>query len=171
MGSSASKPHTQTSSCDEKCDIASSLPALLSPASPNGDFASSLPALLSPASPNGSISLDTVSLWETAASADPKLQLARIILSHSDLRSALASRAARVADPHVFNHVIDFKTGPITDQKNSGRCWLFATTNIIRYNIMKKLNLKDFQLSQVTTLHACPNLANTLWAALSIFLG
>jgi bleomycin hydrolase len=153
MGSSASKPDVQTS-YDEKCDTVSSLPAVVSPASPNG-----------------SISLDTVSLWEAAASADPKLQLARIILSHSDIRSALASRAARVADPHVFNHAIDFKTGPITDQKSSGRCWLFATTNVIRYNIMKKLNLKDFQLSQVTAVHACPNLANTLWTVLSIFLG
>ena len=28
------------------------------------------------------------------------------------------------------------------------RCWLFATTNVLRYSIMKKLKLDDFQLSQ-----------------------
>ena len=52
---------------------------------------------------------------------------------------------------HVFNTELDFKTGPVTDQKSSGRCWLFATTNVLRYEIMKKLNLKEFQLSQART--------------------
>jgi aminopeptidase C len=37
----------------------------------------------------------------------------------------------------------------LTEQpRASGRCWLFATTNVLRYNIMKKLNLKEFELSQ-----------------------
>jgi len=58
------------------------------------------------------------------------------------------SRSAKIADQHIFNNVIDFKTGPVTDQKSSGRCWLFATTNVLRYNIMRKFKLKDFQLSQ-----------------------
>ncbi|KAF8629210.1 hypothetical protein AX17_005795 [Amanita inopinata Kibby_2008] len=106
------------------------------------------PPYLEPASLDGSITLKNITLWEAAAAANPKLQLARIILSHSDIRSALASRSARVADAHVFNNAIDFKTGPVTDQKSSGRCWLFATTNVIRYGIMKRLNLNDFQLSQ-----------------------
>ena len=79
----------------------------------------------------------------------PKLQLSRAILNHANIRELLVSRQARIADIHVFNTEIGFKTGPITNQKCSGRCWLFATTNILRYNIMKKLNLADFQLSQV----------------------
>lgn len=102
-----------------------------------------------PLSGSGQLTLDHVSSWETAAACDPKVQLARTILSHSDIRSALTSRSARVADQHVFNNVIDFKTGPVTNQKSSGRCWLFATTNVLRYNIMKKFRLKEFELSQV----------------------
>ncbi|KAJ6475258.1 peptidase C1B bleomycin hydrolase [Mycena vitilis] len=58
------------------------------------------------------------------------------------------SRSARVSDVHVFNNQIDFKTGPITSQKSSGRCWLFASTNVMRFDIMRKLKLDDFQLSQ-----------------------
>jgi bleomycin hydrolase len=102
-----------------------------------------------PLSSSGQLTLDHVSSWETAAAGDPKVQLARTILTHSDIRSALSSRSAKIADQHVFNNVIDFKTGPITNQKSSGRCWLFATTNVLRYNIMKKFKLTDFQLSQV----------------------
>ncbi|KAH9056567.1 peptidase C1B bleomycin hydrolase [Lactarius vividus] len=103
-----------------------------------------------PVSADGSLSLESVSNWEATAAASAKTQLARAILSHSNLSSALVRRQAHVADVHVFNTELDFKTSPITDQKSSGRCWLFATTNILRYEIMKKLNLKEFQLSQAS---------------------
>ncbi|KAF9010661.1 bleomycin hydrolase [Cyathus striatus] len=98
-------------------------------------------AVVSPVSDDGALSLSNVSSWEASAARNPKAQLARTILSHSDIRTALTSRAAKVADQHVFNHVVDFKTGPRP-------LWLFATTNVARYAIMKKLKLKDFQLSQ-----------------------
>lgn len=102
-----------------------------------------------PAVEDGSVSFDIVSKWEEDASADPKIQLSRTILSHTNLQEALLSRSAIVADPHVYNTEVAFKTSPITSQKSSGRCWLFATTNVLRYNIMQKLNMKEFQLSQV----------------------
>ncbi|KAI0000371.1 peptidase C1B bleomycin hydrolase [Russula vinacea] len=97
---------------------------------------------------DGSLSLKSVSDWEAAASASAKTRLARAVLAHSNLNSALVRREPFVADVHVFNTELDFKTGPVTNQKSSGRCWIFATTNILRYEIMKKLNLKEFQLSQ-----------------------
>ncbi|EJD03401.1 peptidase C1B, bleomycin hydrolase [Fomitiporia mediterranea MF3/22] len=101
-----------------------------------------------PISEDGSISLKNVKQWEGEAEKDLKVQLARTILVDTDFKSALASRDVRVADPHVFNLQLDFKTDPITDQKSSGRCWLFATTNVIRHSVMQKLGLKEFQLSQ-----------------------
>jgi bleomycin hydrolase len=103
-----------------------------------------------PVSADGSLSLKSLSEWEAAASASAKTRLARAILAHTNLNSALVRRDALVADVHVFNTELDFKTGPVTNQKSSGRCWLFATTNVLRYEIMKKLNLKEFQLSQAT---------------------
>jgi len=101
-----------------------------------------------PLSSDGSLTLGHVASWEATASADSKVQLARTILSQSDIRQVLMARSAKIADQHIFNHSLDFKTGPITNQKSSGRCWLFATTNVIRFNIMKRLKLKEFQLSQ-----------------------
>lgn len=102
-----------------------------------------------PLSSDGSLTLKNVSTWESSASANSKIQLARTILSQSNLNSVLSSRSARIADQHIFNYALDIKTGPVTNQKSSGRCWLFATTNVIRYGIMRKLKLKEFQLSQV----------------------
>jgi bleomycin hydrolase len=35
-----------------------------------------------------------------------------------------------------------------TDQKGSGRCWLFAATNLLRAGLVKKLKMKNFEFSQ-----------------------
>ena len=47
-----------------------------------------------------------------------------------------------------FNFDIDIKTLSATNQKASGRCWLFAATNVCREVIARKLNLGSFELSQ-----------------------
>ncbi|TFY54500.1 hypothetical protein EVJ58_g8828, partial [Rhodofomes roseus] len=101
-------------------------------------------------SEDGSLSLANLDSWEEQVSSQPKLQLTRTVLHNSEIQSALLSRTAKVADAHVFNTQLDFKTGPVTNQKSSGRCWLFATTNVLRYNVMKKLNVDNFQLSQAS---------------------
>jgi bleomycin hydrolase len=36
----------------------------------------------------------------------------------------------------------------VTNQKRSGRCWIFAGTNLLRVGAMKKMNLKEFEFSQ-----------------------
>lgn len=125
-----------------------------------------------PLAADGSISLSNIDAWESTASADPKIQLARTILPHSNIKSTLTSRPATVAIPHIFNHEVEFKSGPVTNQKSSGRCWLFATTNVVRYEVMKKLKLKEFQLSQVIpfTSHPIPrSLAS--FTVISLLLG
>lgn len=38
--------------------------------------------------------------------------------------------------------------GKITDQKRSGRCWMFAALNIMRFELMRKWDLETFELSQ-----------------------
>ena len=141
MGSSTSKPIPQQTIpvTDEK----RSLDKISS------DLSSMHIYPLSPQSADGSLTLSNIASWESTLSSDPKATLSRTILSHSNITSALQTRTAHVKDVFVFNNEVDFKTGPITNQKSSGRCWLFATTNVLRYDIMKKLKLKDFQLSQV----------------------
>ncbi len=48
--------------------------------------------------------------------------------------------------PQEFS--ISLRHGEITDQKKSGRCWMFAAFNVLRTEVMKKTGMKTFELSQ-----------------------
>jgi bleomycin hydrolase len=75
-------------------------------------------------------------------------RLALSALSANDPRSILTSRSTVVHDQQVFNIKIPFEGAPITNQRSSGRCWLFASTNVFRVALMKRHNLDKFELSQ-----------------------
>lgn len=60
---------------------------------------------------------------------------------------------ARVEDEknrHTFN--IELKEKEIRNQKQSGRCWMFAALNLMEYKLCRKYNLKGFELSKNYTL-------------------
>ena len=39
------------------------------------------------------------------------------------------------------------KTNNITNQKQSGRCWMFSTLNVLRQRVIEKCKLEDFSIS------------------------
>lgn len=57
-----------------------------------------------------------------------------------------------VVRDHDFVFSEKTEMGNITNQESSGRCWMFATLNTARVNVMKKLNIKSFEFSQNYTL-------------------
>ena len=61
------------------------------------------------------------------------------------MESAADYDAARKL-PDTFS--IDLKQGKITNQKVSGRCWIFSALNTFRFEMMKKYNLETYELSQ-----------------------
>jgi len=79
---------------------------------------------------------------------DPKNRLALAALSSNPADAVLGSRSAFIADTQNFNIKIPLEGSPVTNQASSGRCWLFASTNVFRIAIMKKYKLSEFQLSQ-----------------------
>ena len=48
----------------------------------------------------------------------------------------------------MFNHKVETEGKPVTNQKSSGRCWLFACLNVARQPFVKHYNLEDFEFSQ-----------------------
>ncbi len=60
----------------------------------------------------------------------------------------LRSKKTEIEDQQVFNIRIPFEGYPITDQNESGRCWIFAATNVFRVALMKRHGLLAFELSQ-----------------------
>ncbi len=75
--------------------------------------------------------------------------------SDKALRNAIASTPINVLSVNAENAaMIDtqfsdrVKTRGITDQKSSGRCWLFTGLNVLRAAAIDKWDLGDFQFSQ-----------------------
>jgi bleomycin hydrolase len=56
------------------------------------------------------------------------------------------NNTSRIELQNNFSHEI--KTGKITSQEKSGRCWMFAGLNLFRPQVIKKLNVEDFEFSQ-----------------------
>jgi bleomycin hydrolase len=88
------------------------------------------------------------------ANSSTQNRLALNALTSNDATSILRNPAVRVKDIHVFSDKIELEGFPVTNQASSGRCWLFAATNVFRIALMNKFKLKEFQLSQVQDIHA-----------------
>ncbi|MGI6231168.1 MAG: aminopeptidase C [Tractidigestivibacter sp.] len=64
-------------------------------------------------------------------------------------------KAARVPEGVAANAMtfdIDLDNGERCNQEHSGRCWMFASLNTMRFRTIKKYNLKTFELSQAYPL-------------------
>ncbi len=95
---------------------------------------------------NGGISADMlnkIKAQQTQTVADRALSNA---LAGSSI-NALATNADNPANYDTyFSHKVPSKG--ITDQKSSGRCWLFTGMNVMRAKMIKKYGLGEFQFSQ-----------------------
>lgn len=67
-------------------------------------------------------------------------------VSSAGVLKAAESCKAQRQTRHTFS--ISLKQGSITNQKRSGRCWMFAALNVMRFDVIRNLNLDDFELSQ-----------------------
>ena len=77
---------------------------------------------------------------------DDKNIILRHALSNTSLYT-LANNQDNAIDMD-FNFDINIKTLSAANQKASGRCWIFAATNVCREIIAKECNLDKFELSQ-----------------------
>jgi len=74
--------------------------------------------------------------------------LARNVLTRLDVQDVVLDREREAATDHVFSKKIAME-GEVTSQGSSGRCWLFAALNVVRLEMMNRLQLRsDFELSQ-----------------------
>ncbi|CDR98912.1 hypothetical protein, partial [Sporisorium scitamineum] len=94
------------------------------------------------------ISLKSIPDWQDSALSTQAARLAQMTLHNAAINSSLHKRTIEVSCQHVFSHAIPYEVKPVVNQKNSGRCWLFATCNVIRHQAAKALELDEFELSQ-----------------------
>lgn len=75
--------------------------------------------------------------------------LRNILVTNSPAKLALNYENATAFDSHFSNRV---ESKAITDQKSSGRCWMFTGMNVLRNKAIRQHNLPaDFQFSQAYT--------------------
>lgn len=92
------------------------------------------------------ISQAQIKAFEEAFRADRgHIAAMNAVAANGVLKSAKNAEAVR-QDYHAYSLTLD--QHGITNQKKSGRCWMFAATNVMRFEVMKKLGLDDFELSQ-----------------------
>ncbi len=75
-----------------------------------------------------------------------KARVVRNALTKNDISTISRVFEAEAANPNIFS--IDNKTMTATNQKQSGRCWIFSSMNVLREIIAKRFKIKDFELSQ-----------------------
>jgi bleomycin hydrolase len=66
-------------------------------------------------------------------------------VTNNSIKSLALNRENIGRYDHSFKYMVDVKG--ITDQKSSGRCWMFTSLNILRPKVMEKLNLDEFEFS------------------------
>ncbi len=92
------------------------------------------------------ITYDQISHWNDEFEADAQRQLAALSLSKTNMADAAYVSAEANKLRHKFS--VDIKTMEAANQKSSGRCWIFAATNVLREIIGKKCNIEKLELSQ-----------------------
>lgn len=95
----------------------------------------------------GAISNEMLNRFSANFHADETNAIRQHAVVKVGLSAAAENPQEPVDNPMIFS--IELRdTGKITDQKSSGRCWLFAALNTMRYEIIHRLNLETFELSQ-----------------------
>jgi len=82
--------------------------------------------------------------------ANPTNKIAQNAVARTAIDEIVLDHEIAVATEHSFSHKLD--TWPVTNQRQSGRCWMFAGLNLFRVGAMAKLGVKEFEFSQNYTM-------------------
>ena len=95
---------------------------------------------------NKEITLEQLASYETAFDSDRANRIAMDAATKNGVNNAAMRFENAREMRHTFN--ISLEQGDITNQKQSGRCWMFAALNTMRFRITKPFlgAFLDFQI-------------------------
>jgi bleomycin hydrolase len=97
-------------------------------------------------SPNGGITPAMMQTISKSFGGSPSDKALANILSDNSPSKMAVNHSNNTYDDHFSNQVV---SKAVTDQKSSGRCWLFTGLNVLRNKTIRQHNLPaDFQFSQ-----------------------
>jgi len=97
-------------------------------------------------SKDGGISEDMLGRIRQGYTGTPEQKAVKNALASNSIATlAINANNLSMIDTH-FSHRVSTKG--ITDQKSSGRCWLFTGLNVLRAKMITKYDLPEFEFSQ-----------------------
>ncbi len=94
----------------------------------------------------GQITKKQIESMRAEFDGDPSAKVAQNAVTGNNVASVSLRRDLVQEVDFSFSTKLD--NWKATNQKSSGRCWLFATLNLFRPGTMKKMNVKEFEFSQ-----------------------
>lgn len=95
---------------------------------------------------NKGLTEDVVKQIKSNVKIDSDLKARMNAVSGTEIKDLALDNSNKGKVDHYFKYKV--KSSGITDQKSSGRCWLFTGLNVLRPKVMEKLNITNFQFSQ-----------------------
>ncbi|MBT8485414.1 MAG: C1 family peptidase, partial [Phycisphaerae bacterium] len=100
--------------------------------------------------PGGALAPTLLSDFERALAEHPTARIAQNAVTKTPVTDVALDRSVVTGIDHSFSHRLD--AWEVTNQKKSGRCWMFAALNLFRVGAMQKMNVESFEFSQNYTL-------------------
>jgi len=105
-----------------------------------------LAVLVHSADKTGALNQDLISEYEKTFKNIDGSDIIINAVANNSVKNLTLNHDRLVHHDKYFN--LKLKSTGVTNQKSSGRCWLFASLNIFNQQIAKKLKHKNFELSQ-----------------------
>jgi len=94
---------------------------------------------------SGSLGPDELKNIESSFELNTQNQALINAVSNNDLKKLVLNRNVADKTDHLFKYRV--KTSGITNQKQSGRCWMFTGLNVLRPKVMAHYDIKEFEFS------------------------
>ncbi|HET9319522.1 MAG TPA: C1 family peptidase, partial [Bryobacteraceae bacterium] len=95
---------------------------------------------------DGALTTEQFAGLQAAFDANSAYRLAQNAVTQVPADDVALNRRVLTSIDHTFSTVLD--DWSVTNQKQSGRCWMFAGLNLFRVGVMRAMNLKEFEFSQ-----------------------
>ena len=98
------------------------------------------------ASAQGSLNNEEIAKIKSSVTFDEDTRALMNAISSNDISKLAVNRENLGKVNPYFTNKVEIKG--ITNQKSSGRCWLFTGLNVLRPKVIEKYNMKEFEFSQ-----------------------
>jgi bleomycin hydrolase len=95
----------------------------------------------------GGLSKDAIGEIQSSYQLDAHTRAMYNAITNTDVKDLALNRDIVRGHNNLYSNKIDIKG--VTNQKSSGRCWMFSGLNTIRHGVRKREGLKNLEFSQI----------------------